>query len=186
MEGMEATTIVLRDDEVECDLFTAREGVLSPVGHDLRLHAPRSTWTLDPAARTLDARIDAAAIVVASAREGDRDAPQALSEHDRHKIETSMRDEVLRVARHPEVRVRATWTRDGDRAVVEGDLTIVGVTRPFRAEAARDGDRWRASHTVDQTAFGIRPFTALLGALKVRRDVVVRVSLPAARLEGSV
>lgn len=178
--------IVLRDADVACELFTRREGALSAVGHDLRLVAPRAVWTFDMAACTLDAVIDAASVAVACAREGDRDAPGALSESDRRKIDASLHDDVLRVKRHPEVRVRARWRREGDRATLEGDLTIAAVTKPFRAEARLDGGRWRAEHTLDQGDFGIKPFSALFGTLKVRRDVTVRVSIDAARLDVTV
>ena len=43
----------------------------------------------------------------------------------------------------------------------------------------RDGDRLRAEVTIHQLAFGIRPYTALLGTLRVRPDVIVRLSVPA-------
>ncbi len=178
--------IVLRDGDVTCDLFTHRDGVLASVGHDLRLRATRSTVTLDLAAGTVDALIDAASITVVCAREGDRDAPGALSEADRRKIDGALRDDVLRVQRHPTVRVRARFARDGDRVTLDGALTIASVERPLRVEARLDGGRWCVEHTLDQGDFGIKPFSALMGALKVRRDVTVRASIDAARLAVSV
>lgn len=183
---MTRPNIVLRDGDVAFDLFTHRDGVLATVGHDLRLRAMRSTLTVDLAAGTLDARIDAASISVVCAREGDRDAPGLLSEPDRRKIDRALHDEVLRVQRHPAVRVRARFARDGDRVTLDGTLTITAVERPLRAVARRDGACWCVEHTVDQCDFGITPFSALLGALKVRRDVTVRVAIDAARLDGSV
>ncbi len=173
---------VLRDDEVDVALYTSREGMLSAVGHDLRLKARRSTWTWDRDAHTLTASIEAGSITVESAREGDRDAPGALSESDRKKIEASMRDDVLKVKKHPEVLVSATVTVEGESAKVRGTVTIVGAAQPFEVTAQSDGARWRASYTVDQTRFGIKPFTALLGTLKVARDVRVDVSFAAERV----
>jgi polyisoprenoid-binding protein YceI len=180
------TRIVLRDADVACDLFTRREGALASVGHDLHLRAARATFTFDLAAGTLDAVIDAAAIAVVCAREGDRDAPGALSESDRRKIDAALRDDVLCARRHPEVRVRARFTREGDRVTLDGTLSIASVERPLRAEARLEGGRWCLAHTVDQRDFGIKPFSALLGALKVRRDVTVRLAIDAARLDVSV
>jgi len=81
------------------------------------------------------------------------------------------------VRRFPEIRVDATFERREGMALVKGVVTLRGVERPFQAEAVRDGAWWVASCALDQTAFGIRPYTAMFGALKVRREVVVRVRL---------
>lgn len=168
-------------DCVTCEVLTRREGVLSAVGHDLRIRATRSSWAVDVAQGALHASIDTAGLQVACAMKHDRDDPGALSDADRQMIDRAMRDDVLEVRRFPEIRVEATFERHGDRASVKGRVTLRGVERPFTTEATRDGAWWTASATLDQTAFGIRPYTAMLGALKVQRDVVVRVRL---RVEG--
>jgi polyisoprenoid-binding protein YceI len=62
---------------------------------------------------------------------------------------------------------------------VEGTLTLTGVSRPVTVEVRRDGERLVAEVLVHQPAFGIRPYSAMLGALKVKADVLVRVSVPA-------
>lgn len=167
--------ITLPPASVTCEVLTRREGVLSAVGHDLRIAATRSSWTVDLARGTLTGAIEAAGLQVASALRGDHDAPGALSAADREMIDRAMRDDVLDVRRFPEVRVTATFERTDGKALVKGAVTIRGVERPFQVEATRDGAWWVASCALDQTAFGIRPYTAMLGALKVRREVVVRV-----------
>lgn len=164
-------------DAVRCEVLTRREGMLSAVGHDLRIRATRSSWTVDPARATLTATIHTDSLQVACAVKDERDDPGALSESDRQMIDRAMRDDVLEVRRFPEIRVAASFERRGEVATVRGRVTLRGVERPFVAEARRDGDGWTASCTLDQTDFGIRPYTAMLGALKVRREVVVRVRL---------
>lgn len=175
---------VLRDGEVELELYTRREGMLSAVGHDLRLAARRSTWTYDRDAHTIEGRVDASSIVVLCAREGDHDAPASLSDGDKKKIEASMRDDVLKVSKHPEVLVRATFRPEGDHAKVTGTLSITGVEKPFEADARREGGRWKASCVVDQSRFGIKQYTALMGTLKVARDVRVEFSVAEGRVAG--
>jgi len=44
----------------------------------------------------------------------------------------------------------------------------------------RDGDRYVASVPLRQEDFGIRPYSNFFGGLKVKPDVVVRLSMPAA------
>lgn len=167
----------LAADAVTCDVFTRREGMLSAAGHDLRVRATRAMWTVDAARGELRATIEAAGLRVACAVRGGRDDPDALSAGDREKIDRALHDEVLEARRFPRVEVQATFARDGDRATVRGRVTLHGVEGPFEAVARRDGGWWEASCALDQTAFGIRPFTAMLGALKVGRVVELRVRL---------
>ena len=68
--------------------------------------------------------------------------------------------------------------RDGDRANIDGDLTLHGVTSPISVEARDDGERWNAEVTLDQRKFNIKPFSAMLGALKVKPEVTVHISVP--------
>lgn len=182
---MSEARVTLRDGEVELTLFTQREGMLSAVGHDLRLVARRSTWTWDRETHALEGRIETSSVSVVCAREGDRDAPASLSERDRAKIEASLRDEVLRASKHPEALVRATFAPEGDVAKITGTLTLVGVTRPFEAEARREGGRWRARTALDQTRWGIKPFTALFGTIRVAAEVRVEMSVAEGRVAPS-
>ena len=69
-------------------------------------------------------------------------------------------------------------TREGDRAQVEGDLTLHGVTNRISVEARDDGARWNAEIILYQRQFGIKPFSAMLGALKIKPEVEVSISVP--------
>jgi hypothetical protein len=53
-----------------------------------------------------------------------------------------------------------------------------GKARSIQTSIRADGDRWVAEVTVHQPDFGLKPYTAALGALKVKPDVIVRVSVP--------
>ena len=167
-------------DRVECHVFTFKEGVLSAVAHDLKIRVEKPSLTLDPSARTLQARFETNSLRVVCAMRDGREDPSALSASDRHKIEETLRDEVLHTSRHPEVTARATWTSaSSDRARVEGTLTLHGASRPFTSEARAEGGRWVVEVRLHQPDFGIKPYSAMLGALKVKPDVIVRVSVPA-------
>ena len=66
-------------------------------------------------------------------------------------------------------------TDDGYR--LSGDLTIHGETRPQIIELRTEdqGDRWRlfSETAIRQSEFGVKPYSQLLGALKVADDVTV-------------
>ena len=61
-----------------------------------------------------------------------------------------------------------------------GTLALHGVERQITVQVRPEGDRMVAAVPLHQADFGIRPFSALLGALKVKPDLTVRLSLPAA------
>ncbi|MDQ3905304.1 MAG: YceI family protein, partial [Actinomycetota bacterium] len=80
---------------------------------------------------------------------------------------------------YPKIQFRSVSVkRDGDRARIEGDLTLHGVTNPISLDAQNDGQRWNAKVVLDQRKFGIKPFSAMLGALKIKPNVEVNISIP--------
>ena len=68
-------------------------------------------------------------------------------------------------------------TSISDREVL-GQLTLHGVTRPVRGQRHVTAEKQIAEFRLDQRTFGIRLFVAMLGTLKVKPEVVVRVLLP--------
>lgn len=163
----------------ECRLYTFREGALLAVGHDLALRATRWQVELLRDERRVTARVESASVEVACARRDGADDHGALSAGDRAKITATARDEVLRSGRFPEVLFAGRWEGDDPRTV-EGSLTLCGVTRPLAVTLRRDGRRLICEATVQQPTWGITPFRAMLGALRVRAEVRVVWSLDGA------
>lgn len=157
-------------------MYTFREGALSAVGHDLALRVGRWKVELDRDARRVTATAETSSVEVACARSGGADDHGALSASDRAKIAATARSEVLRADRFPEVRFEGRWEGD-DPASVDGSLTLLGVTRPLTVRVRREGDRTVCEATVQQPAWGITPYRAMLGALRVRADVRVAWTL---------
>ena len=56
---------------------------------------------------------------------------------------------------------------------MEGDLTIRGQTQPVTVNSVIIDDRVRGGTTVKQTRWGIKPYSAFLGALKLADEVGV-------------
>jgi len=157
----------------DCLVYTFREGLLSAVGHDLCLRVERFAVevTGDANAPSILARFDAASLCAT----GD------VAASDARKIERNAADDVLDARRFPTIEFRSTRVvRDGERARIDGTLTLHGRTRELAFDAAADADAWHAEVRLDQREFGIKPFTAMLGALRVRADVLVRVRVPRA------
>jgi polyisoprenoid-binding protein YceI len=100
------------------------------------------------------------------------------SKLDRKDIERNAK-KVLRTQKYPTIKFRSTSVvHNGDRVRIDGDLTLKGVTNPITVEARNDGKRWNAEATFDQRKFSIKPFSAMFGALKIKPEVTVNISVP--------
>jgi len=163
----------------ECRLYTFREGALAAVGHDLALRATRWQVELLRDERRVTARVESASVEVVCARRDGADDQGVLSAGDRAKITTAARDDVLRSGRFPEVLFEGRWEGDDPRTV-EGALTLRGVTCPLTVQVRREVGRLVCEAAVQQPTWGITPFRAMLGALRVRAAVCVVWSLDGA------
>jgi hypothetical protein len=164
-------------------LFTFKEGLLSRIAHDLRLHVDRFTI-----ARTGDeivAEFDASSIVVDGVMHGSRFDPSGLGARDRTKIAETIRAEILQTRAHPNIVFRGTQTTGtgmGGRIRVDGALELLGVRRPVSLVAVNEGERIRGSVTLTPSELGIRPYKALGGAIRLQDRVRVDLDLDAGAL----
>jgi polyisoprenoid-binding protein YceI len=162
---------------------TARDGLAARVGHDLVLEIARWAATLTVPDHVLEglrvaATLDAQSLEV---RDGSGGA-MPLSVKDITDITRNALD-LLQADRYPDLVFESTVITPADdgRIEVGGELTIVGVTRPIRFVAdvlESDGvTRVTARAPVLQSEWGIKPFRAFMGALKVRDQVEVAVDV---------
>lgn len=154
---------------------TTRTGLGAKAGHDLTIEVTR--WSgearVDPAEpvdSSVTVEVDAASFEV---REG-AGGVKPLTGSDRAEIKKNLQQKVLHTDRHPSITFRSTRVEGTEASFsVEGDLTIAGVTRPVTVRSRLRDGRVQGSATVTQTSWGIRPYSALFGALKVSDDVEV-------------
>ena len=108
----------------------------------------------------------------------DGHATSALSDGDKRKIERTIAEDVLDTRRHAEALFRGKAEPVGGSYRISGELTLHGKTRPLTvAGQARDG-RQVFEVSLHQPDFGIKPYSAMLGTLKVKADVKVRIAVP--------
>jgi hypothetical protein len=164
-------------NQAECHVFTFKEGALSALAHDLELRVGR--FTIDVAADlAIDARFAADSLTVVHPLKDGRPS-DALSDGDKRKIEKTIGNDVLDLRRHPEITFRAPApTRSGDGFVIAGQLTLQGKTRPVEVRSHAVGTTQVAEIVLHQPDYGIKPFSAMLGTLRIRPDVKIRVTIP--------
>lgn len=158
-------------------VFTEKEGLLSPVAHDLKIRVTAFALEVDSAAGRLTGRVDASSLRVVSAMKGGAEDSRALSDKDKRDIESNIRKDVLDCARHPEIRVEASGAPSGGRANIR--VTVCGRARDVSLTLRREGERMIAEGVLHQPDFGIKPYSAMFGTLKVKADVRVVASWPA-------
>lgn len=169
-----------------------KDGVAAKLGHD---HVVRATTfsgrvTYDPSAPTLSSvavEVRTATLTVDDGETRRKFGLEGqLSTKDVAEIEKSMKAEgQLDVVKFPLITFTSTTItpQAPDRYLVTGQLTIRGVTRAvqFPANVVMDGNVFRATATLTfmQSAFGYKPYSALLGAIKNKDAVMLHIDLVA-------
>jgi polyisoprenoid-binding protein YceI len=161
-------------------VHTGRTGLGSRAGHDLTIGALAWSGTVvvnagDTARSSVSIDVDVASLHVVSGSGG----VKPLTGSDRADIERIMCDKILDAARHPTITFRSTRVSGTSESfTVDGDLTITDTSRPITATGNADaGGRVRATATVPQSRWGIKPYSAFFGALKVADEVMIEVEV---------
>lgn len=166
-------------DDAEVLIFTYKDGLLSKVAHDLKIEVTRFSVEVD-AAGSIRAELDPTSLVVVSAMHDGVETPKALSDADKQKIAVQIREDVLETDRHRAITFSSTSVTqrpDGGLSLA-GELTLHGATRPLAVETRLEGSRQVAEVALHQPDFGIAPYKAMMGTLKLKPGVRVRVSVP--------
>jgi polyisoprenoid-binding protein YceI len=172
--SIQAGTHRLGPGNATLSVHTERGGAAAKAGHDLLIHV--TAWEAeltvgeDHAVSSVELSADPGSLRVIEGRGG----MQALGDDDVANIHQTLDDEVLLLR---DISFRSTRVEtEGDKVHVEGDLTLAGETGPvaFDLTAGEDGTL-TGSAVVTQSAFGMKPYSALFGALKVKDEVRVEL-----------
>lgn len=154
-------------------IYTFKEGLLSKLAHDLRLSVTR--FDISARGTEIEASLDPTSLRVDGVMKDGKIDRSAPSESDRSKIKESVLREVLRTGDFSEVRfVGRTQSREPPFAV-SGDLTLCGMTRPLSLLLLSRGDKMVGELELVPSQWGIKPFRALGGTLKVQDRVRIAV-----------
>ncbi len=156
---------------------TGRSGLGRKAGHDLTLEVTRwaaSVHVAEPDGSSVTAEIEASSLEV---REG-TGGVKPLTGSDRAEIGRVVRGKILHTEAHPVIAFRSTGASGTPEAfTVEGELTIMGVTRPLTLRGQVSGDRLTGGATVVQSRWGIKPYSALFGQLRLADEVAIEFDL---------
>jgi len=162
-------------DNARLTIRTARTGAASRAGHDLLIEVGSWEATLDPAgdpALTLTA--DSRSLRVLEGTGG----VKALDDDDKTNIVKTIDDEVLKGCAITFRSNHVDRRPDGGVAVA-GELELGGRRGPVEFDLTSREGRLSGEAVVKQTAFGIKPYSALFGTLKVADEVRIEIDAQA-------
>jgi polyisoprenoid-binding protein YceI len=171
---MQPGTYTLGPDNAKLLIHTGRTGGAAKAGHDLLLEVTSWSATVDAGAEPNETKLtltaDASSLRVLEGTGGIK----PLGAKDKDGIRKTIDDDVLK--RTP-IEFRSTRVSSGadGRLDVSGELELFGRAAPVSFALATDGGRLIGTATINQTAWGIKPYTALFGALKVADEVKVEI-----------
>jgi polyisoprenoid-binding protein YceI len=150
-------------------VFTFKEGLLSAAAHDLKLEVTK--FTVDVEGTSVRAELDATSLRMVTPMKDGRENEGSIPRMLYGEIEKNTATAVLDVARYPGISFVSTQITETE---VIGRLTLHGQTKDVKGR--RSGAS--AEFSFDQRDFGIKPYSAMLGTLKVKPVLTVKVTLP--------
>jgi hypothetical protein len=170
---LSAGRYTLGPDTGTLSVRTKKGGAIAKAGHDLLIRVRDWSATLDvgedatPTAIELTA--DSSSMQVLEGTGG----LTSLGEDEKRGIGQTIDEEVLGGT---PITFRSTEiTLHGDHLHVSGELELVGTTRPATFSLSADDGRLTGTAALTQSNWGIKPYSALFGTLKVQDDITVEV-----------
>lgn len=161
-------------------VFTFKEGLLSRVAHDLCLDVGRFQVKVDDDA--VAATFEIESLTVDGVMKKGRLDRTGLNKRDMGQIQRTIRTEIFQAQRHG--LISFAGKRDGDR--VSGTLEMKGRRAPIEFAVRGEGETVTGRVELRPSRWGIRPYKALLGAIKLKDRVVVEFELTPTAPEAQV
>jgi hypothetical protein len=161
-------------------VYTFKEGLLSKLAHDLRFTLQR--FNISARGAEVFARFELGSLRVDGVIRNGKLERAELDQGDRDKILETMKD-VVRAREHNEVRLVARVLNREPPFLVEGQLALHGETRPIHLRLEREDDRLIGSVTITPSQWGIKPYRALGGTLKLQDRVRIAIDASAEWLQ---
>lgn len=167
-------------------VFAGKSGLFSALAHDHEIGVKSFTGKITvpesgASGGSLELDINAQSLAVLDKKP---------SEEDKKKIYNSMHSEVLESAKHPKITFKSVSVSDLKQTggenytfTLNGDLTLHGVTKsvavPVSLTINQQQLRAVGKYTLKQTDYGIKPYSAAGGTIKVKNEVVINFNIVA-------
>jgi hypothetical protein len=156
-------------------VHTFREGAFSALGHDLEFEL--AAFELEQSEGSFRACLDLRTLEPRGAMRAGTLEPGALTGADLAQIRRSAHEVVLETTKYQTARVQGRYELAGEHVEVHAELAFRDRTAPLDFVATRAGGVVRARIDLTPSHFGIKPYRAFLGALRLRDHVEVVVEI---------
>jgi polyisoprenoid-binding protein YceI len=162
----------LGPDRAKLTVMTSKGGAAAMAGHNLLIEVTKWNATLSLGAEPeLTLTADSRSMRVLEGSGG----VKGLDAGDRANIDKTIDDEVLKGGAI-EFRSTTVAVADDGRIDVAGELDLLGTRRPVSFELSIGDDGELAGEAViKQTDFGMKPYSALFGTLKVADEIRITI-----------
>jgi hypothetical protein len=162
-----------------CQVFTYKEGLLSGVSYDLRINVTSFVMHLNEIEHIVKARFAANSLRVDCAMVNGVEKPGALDSLEKEEIEKIMSRDVLESDIYEDFFLTSTSiTKEDFTYSIKASLELHGIEREIAFTAKDEGGYYVTEIQLHLPDYGIKPFSALFGAIKIKPDILVRVQVP--------
>src|SRR5918998_2255035 len=167
---IQAGTYKLGPDNASLHVETGRSGAAAKAGHDLIIDVTSWEATLEVGDNSsLSLSADPTSLKV---REG-KGGMQPLKDDDKEDIHKTIDKDVLK---QKDISFQSSSVETtGDGLKVSGDLELGGKSQSITFDVNESGGTVTGSASFKQSDWGIKPYSAMFGALKVNDEVTVVV-----------
>ncbi len=169
---VDAAPSMAKIEQGRVEVYTYKEGLLGRAAHDLRLTV--EGFSIEGSADHVEANFDLRSFRVDGAMRDGRLDERALGERDKRDILDNMRERVLE---NRPLRFEGKAQADNGGYRVAGELDMAGQRRPLTLSLAAEAGRLKGEVELVPSRWGIKPFKALMGAIKLQDRVRVRFDL---------
>lgn len=181
--SLKAGTYSLNSNSGKVSVYTFKEGLLSKLAHDLLidvtdfkvdLNVPEAGFS----SGSLGLEIQANSLKVGCAMKDGKRQPDTLKEKDIADIEADMDKKVLHPDKYPTVNFSSKAIQEKEGGYhVNGELSLHGVTKSVDFDIDTSGGGLKGRFTILQKDYGIKPFKAMMGTLKIKNEIDIGFDL---------
>jgi polyisoprenoid-binding protein YceI len=181
--SLKTGTYSLNGDSGNVYVYTFKEGLLSKLAHDLLIDVTNFKVNLNiPEAGltsgSLEMELQADSLKVDCAMKNGERQPDTLKEKDIADIEKDMAKKVLHPDKYPTVNFCSKEIQEKEGGYhINGELSLHGATKPVDFDIDTNGENLKGMITLLQKDYGIKPFRAMMGTLKVKNEISIGFDL---------
>jgi hypothetical protein len=166
-------------------MFTFADGLFSYLTYDLRIDVNSFKIEIGGSDHFIRAHFDAKSLRVNCAMKNGVERPDLLNEVERSLINRIMLNDILDADNYPDIMlVSSSVKKENTNLQVKGPVFLHGQEREIAFNVKLEDQKgYVADLRLHMPAFGIKHFSFLLGAVKIRPDILVHIELPVDCLE---